>query len=89
MLELVALRSLRRDARVQREAGTVRNISPRLVRLRRQRLQREDLLPLAWPRRDPGMTAAYFEPEGTDHGSMIAPTVARALEYFDGRSKSP
>jgi predicted peptidase len=36
-----------------------------------------------------GMTAEYFEPEGADHGSMIAPTVPRVLEFFDGRSKSP
>ena len=36
-----------------------------------------------------GMTAAYFEPEGADHGSMIPPAVPRVLEFFNGRSKSP
>jgi predicted peptidase len=30
-----------------------------------------------------GMTAAYFEPEGATHGSMIAPTVPRVFEFFD------
>ena len=53
MLKLVPLRSLRRDTCMQREAGTFRNISARLVRLRRQRLQREDLLSLSRTRRDP------------------------------------
>jgi hypothetical protein len=44
---------LHRDARVQREAGTLGHLPARLVRLRRQRLQREDLLPLSRTRRDP------------------------------------
>jgi hypothetical protein len=53
VLELVPLRSLCRDTRVQREAGTLGHLPARLVRLCRQRLQREDLLPLARTRRDP------------------------------------
>lgn len=38
--------------------------------------------------REAGMTAAYYEPDGATHGSMVAPTVPRAFEFFDGRSKS-
>jgi hypothetical protein len=29
-----------------------------------------------------GITAAYYEPEGATHGSMIAPTVPRIFAFF-------
>jgi len=34
-----------------------------------------------------GMETGYFEPEGESHGSMIAPTVPRALEFLSRYSK--
>jgi predicted peptidase len=34
-----------------------------------------------------GLTAAYYEPEGASHSSMIAPTVPRVLAFFDSHSK--
>lgn len=34
-----------------------------------------------------GMTTGYFEPEGATHGSMIAPTVPRVLEFFSGQRR--
>lgn len=34
-----------------------------------------------------GMTTDYFEPEGASHGSMIAPTVPRVLEFFSGQRR--
>src|SRR5690606_9312559 len=50
MLELVPLRGLRGDARVQRETGAFGHLPARAIRLARQRLQREHFLPLSWPR---------------------------------------
>lgn len=34
-----------------------------------------------------GMTTDYFEPEGASHGSMIAPTVPRVLEFLSGQRR--
>ena len=38
--------------------------------------------------KETGMAAAYYEPEGTTHMSMIAATVPRAFEFFDSYSKT-
>lgn len=35
-----------------------------------------------------GLTAAYYEPEGATHGSMVAPTVPQVLAFFDSHSKA-
>ena len=53
VLELIPLRSLRRDARVQRETEALGHFPALPFRLRRQRLQREDLLALSRSGRDP------------------------------------
>jgi predicted peptidase len=34
-----------------------------------------------------GITAAYYEPAGATHGSMIAPTLPRIFAFFDGLVK--
>lgn len=48
-----ALRGLRRNTRVQREAPALGNLRPRRVRLSRQRLQGEHFLALSGPGSDP------------------------------------
>lgn len=35
-----------------------------------------------------GMTTEYFEPAGASHGSMIAPTVPRVLEFFSRQRRA-